>query len=214
MPTSVERDSNMRRFQRFFAQYSLSLDLIARMIFSLLPIQGKVTLSMDRTNWKFGEVNINILMLGITYRGMAFPLIFRLLPKRGNSNWEERKHLLRKFIDLFGYDCIDCLVADRKFVGKEWIGWLNNERIRYYIRIRQNFWVINPKSGEKIKAWHLFNRVRVGEELFYHKLYVMKGEYVYLAGARLRNSDGEPELQILICFNHPDEAVASYKERW
>ena len=56
MPTSVERDSNMRRLQRFFGQYALSLDLIARMIFSLLPIQGKVTLSMDRTNWKFGEI--------------------------------------------------------------------------------------------------------------------------------------------------------------
>ena len=214
MPTSVERDSNMRRLQRFFGQYALSLDLIARMIFSLLPIQGKVTLSMDRTNWKFGEININILMLGITYRGIAFPLIFKLLPKRGNSNWEERKSLIQKFIDLFGRDCIDCLVADREFVGKEWIGWLNNESIRYYIRIRQNFWVINPRSGEKVRAWHLFNRVRLGEELFYHKLYLIKDEYVYLAGARLKNSDGEPELQILICFNNPDEAVASYKERW
>ena len=214
MPTSVERDSNMRRLQRFFGQYALSLDLIARMIFSLLPIQGKVTLSMDRTNWKFGEININILMLGITYRGIAFPLIFKLLPKRGNSNWEERKSLIQKFIDLFGRDCLDCLVADREFVGKEWIGWLNNESIRYYIRIRQNFWVINPRSGEKVRAWHLFNRVRLGEELFYHKLYLIKDEYVYLAGARLKNSDGEPELQILICFNNPDEAVASYKERW
>ncbi len=166
----------------------------------------------------FNSINFNFLsctkMLGITYRGIAFPLIFKLLPKRGNSNWEERKSLIQKFIDLFGRDCIDCLVADREFVGKEWIGWLNNESIRYYIRIRQNFWVINPRSGEKVRAWHLFNRVRLGEELFYHKLYLIKDEYVYLAGARLKNSDGEPELQILICFNNPDEAVASYKERW
>lgn len=214
MPTNAERDSNMRRLQRFFAKYALNLDLIAGMIFSLIPIQGKVTLSMDRTNWKFGVVNINILMLGITYKGIAFPLIFKLLPKRGNSNWEERKFLVQKFICLFGRDRIDCLVADREFVGKEWIGWLNNERIRYYIRIRQNFWVVNPKSGEKVRAWHLFNRVRLGEELFYHKLYLMKGEYVYLAGARLKNSHGEPELQILICFNRPDEAVTTYKDRW
>lgn len=105
-------------------------------------------------------------------------------------------------------------MADREFVSKEWTGWLNSERIRYYIRIRQNFRVVNPRSGEKVRAWHLFNRGRLGQELLYHKLYLMKGEYVYLAGARLKNSDGVPELQSLICFNRPDEAVATYKERW
>ncbi len=67
-------------FQRFFAKYVLDLDIIARMIFSLLPVKTGLVLSMDRTNWKFGEFNINILMLGITYKGIAFPLIFSLLP--------------------------------------------------------------------------------------------------------------------------------------
>lgn len=214
MPTSVERDSNMRRLQRFFAKYALNLDLIARMIFSLLPVGKEVVLSMDRTNWKFGEVNINILMLGVTYKGIAFPLLFKLLDKRGNSNWEERKGIVQRFIDIFGSERINSLVADREFVGKEWIAWLNENRIRYYIRIRQNFWIVNPKSGEKVRAWHLFNRVRLGEELVLHKLYIMKGEYVYLAGARLKNSDGEPELQILICYNRPEDAVTTYKERW
>ncbi len=54
MPTGVEHNSNIRRLQRFFSQHALSLDLILKMTFSLLPIQGKVTLSMDRTNRKFG----------------------------------------------------------------------------------------------------------------------------------------------------------------
>ena len=30
MPTSVERDSNLRRIQRFIANYALNLDLVAR----------------------------------------------------------------------------------------------------------------------------------------------------------------------------------------
>ena len=132
MPTSVERDSNLRRIQRFIANYALNLDLVARMIFSLLPVRDGLVLSMDRTNWKFGEFNINILTLGITYKGVAFPLLFSLLDKRGNSNWEERKDIMERFIRLFGHDCIDCLVADREFIGKEWIGWLNDNRIRYY----------------------------------------------------------------------------------
>lgn len=47
------------------------------MIFSLLPVKTELVLSMDRTNWKFGEFNINILMLGVTYKRIVFPLIFQ-----------------------------------------------------------------------------------------------------------------------------------------
>lgn len=214
MPTSVERDSNLRRIQRFIANYALNLDLVARMIFSLLPVKDGLVLSMDRTNWKFGEFNINILTLGITYKGVAFPLLFSLLDKRGNSNWEERKDIMERFIRLFGHDCIDCLVADREFIGKEWIGWLNDNRIRYYIRIRQDIWVVKPSTGERIRAWWLFNSLKVGQEKFYYKLFLHKGQYVYLAGSRIKNSEGIPELQILICFNRPEDGVATYKKRW
>ena len=63
MPTSVERDSNLRRVQRFLAGYALNLVLISKVIFALLPVKTELVLSLDRTNWKFGEVNINILCL-------------------------------------------------------------------------------------------------------------------------------------------------------
>lgn len=122
MPTSVECDSNLRRIQRFITNYALNLDLVARMIFVSLPVRDGLVLSMERTNWKFREFNINILTLGITYKGVAFSLLFSLLDKRGNSNWEKRKDIMERFIRAFGHDCIDCLVADREFIGKEWIG--------------------------------------------------------------------------------------------
>ena len=67
MPTSVERDSNLRRVQRFLAGYALNLVLISKVIFALLPVKTELVLSLDRTNWKFGEVNINILMLEDTH---------------------------------------------------------------------------------------------------------------------------------------------------
>lgn len=214
MPTSLDRDSNLRRLQRFIAKYALSLDIVARMIFSLLPCKDKLVLSMDRTNWKFGDFNINILMVGVTYKGIAFPLIFSLLDKRGNSNWKERTRLIDRFIRLFGAECIDSLVADREFVGKEWVEYLNNRRIRYYLRIKQNFWLRNPKSCQDVRAWHLFHGLKLGQERVYDKLFLLKGEYVYISGALLKNSDGVPELQILICYNRPEEAVATYKQRW
>lgn len=33
---------------------------------------------------------------------------------------------MERFIRRFGQECIDCLVADREFIGKEWVGWLNS----------------------------------------------------------------------------------------
>ncbi len=66
----------------------------------------------------------------------------------------------------------------------------------------------------RIRAWWLFNDLKVGQEKFFHKLFLHKGEYVYLAGSRIKNSDGVPELQILICFNRPEEAILTYKKRW
>lgn len=49
---------------------------------------------------------------------MAFPLIFSLLPKRGNSNWMERQKTMGRVIRLFGKDCIDGLVAERELIGQ------------------------------------------------------------------------------------------------
>ena len=214
MPTAVDKDSNLRRLQRFFAKYVLDLDIIARMIFSLLPVKTGLVLSMDRTNWKFGEFNINILMLGITYKGIAFPLIFSLLPKRGNSSWNERRKIMERFIRLFGAECIDSLVADREFIGKEWDRVAQQPSHTVLHPDTSELLDVKPSTGERIRAWWLFNDLKVGQEKFFHKLFLHKGEYVYLAGSRIKNSDGVPELQILICFNRPEGAILTYKKRW
>jgi len=41
---------------------------------------------MDRTNWKFGISNINLLVIGVVHQGVAFPLLFQMIDKFGNSN--------------------------------------------------------------------------------------------------------------------------------
>ncbi len=56
-------------------------------------------------------------MLGIVYKGVAFPLLFTMLDKRGNSNSQERIDLINRFIRLFSKDIIQSVVADREFVG-------------------------------------------------------------------------------------------------
>ena len=77
---------------------NFTMELVSKLIFNLLPKKENLTLIMDRTNWKFGEVNINILMIGISYKNVAIPLLFKMLDKRGNSHTEERIALIEKFI--------------------------------------------------------------------------------------------------------------------
>ncbi len=78
---------------------------------ALLPHKGPYTLTTDRTNWQFGSTDINALILAITYEGVAFPIISRLLPKRGNSNTAERIQILERFIHLSRKESIKSLVA-------------------------------------------------------------------------------------------------------
>ena len=97
--TRADVSSSLWRIQRFIAGFSLDSNLIARLIFNLLPNQDKLILTIDGTNWKFGQTDINIFMLGVVYKGVAFPLLFTMLPKRDNSNCKERIELVPPVIE-------------------------------------------------------------------------------------------------------------------
>ena len=195
--------SCLRRIQRFIAEYALCGDMIARLIFKLLPAQPPYKLTIDRTNWKFGSFDINIFMLGIVYEGVAYPLLFSMLDKKGNSNTIERTELIERYIRLFGHKTIDCLLADREFVGEYWIGYLNDNKIRYHIRIRENFWVFNPRKQRKVKALWMFQHLKIGESMFYRKIYYINNQACYLSGSKIKGRDGKPEFQIII-LNIPE----------
>ncbi|KAA6313980.1 hypothetical protein EZS27_035336 [termite gut metagenome] len=99
-------------------------------IFRLLPHKPPFRLALDRTNWKFGKSNINILTLAIVYQGVAFPILYTMMPKFGNSNTKERIALLNRSIRLLGIETIDSLLAEREFVGEHWLAYLNGQGIR------------------------------------------------------------------------------------
>ncbi len=72
-------------FNDFF-QISYGLPTNSRFILNcFLSVVGN-DLSMDRTNWRWGKSDINILILGIVFKGTAIPIYWMLLDKRGNSD--------------------------------------------------------------------------------------------------------------------------------
>jgi hypothetical protein len=154
--SKAKKQSRYRRMQRFFAYFAIDYDMIAGFIFRLFFINGgKWYVTIDRTNWKWGDANINILTLAIAFKGIAIPIYWELLDKRGNSDTSERIVLLKKFINNFGKDCIAGVLADREFVGADWFGWLLEEKIIFYIRIKKNMLTTNS-SGQLTHAYKLF----------------------------------------------------------
>jgi len=137
-----------------------------------------------------------------------------MLPKFGNSSTQERIDLMQRFIQLFGSDSIECLLADREFIGQNWISWLNHSGIRYHIRIRENFWVDIPRNGHRIKAFWLFNHLKINQQAFYSRIVKVNGQLCYLSASKVMNKQGIAEFQTIVSFNKPQNAQELYKQRW
>ncbi len=210
----VELSSNLRRIQRFFAQFVLDGDLIARLLFKLLPTKGPYRLTLDRTNWKFGQVNINILVLGVIYEGMSLPLLWTFLGnKRGNSDQSERIALMNRYINLFGVHSIDFLTADREFVGHDWWRFLIDHKIRFFIRMRENMQVQIFGKG-MVKAFWLFHNLPLNSAWHYPKIVKVHDNLVYLSGLKYVNKKGNIEYLIVASFDKTCQSLEFYAQRW
>gem|GEM_PF-6356971 len=53
----------------------------------------KWVLTLDRTEWKLGGVQVNILMLAVAYRGVAVSLLWKVLGRAGTSSQAQRQAL-------------------------------------------------------------------------------------------------------------------------
>ena len=202
-PGGTKVDSHYRRLQRFFQEFRFNQSLVAQVIISFLPLEI-FTLSMDRTNWKFGKVDINILTVGIVYKGICFPIIWKFLKKRGNSNTGERIEIIDKCIDIIGLKRIECVLADREFVGEKWFNYLSQKEIPFNIRIKDNFLL---DDGKPVKS--LFRDVKLQTEKSFKKRFTICGVKLYLAGTKIQG-----EYLIVATSEKSQGALTEYAKRW
>ena len=78
MNSKCKINSNYRRLQRFISEELIPYRMLAKLIVAIrgLDRQESWKLSMDRTNWRLGKIDINILYLGVCYKNVAIPLFF------------------------------------------------------------------------------------------------------------------------------------------
>ncbi|WP_420882940.1 IS4 family transposase [Zooshikella ganghwensis] len=200
--------SNYKRLQRFLRDFTLDYDQCARVMARWFCSDETWVLCLDRTNWNFGVLKINFMVLAVAHEGVAIPLFWVLLPKKGNSNTEERKALINRFLSVFGVDKIAYLTADREFRGKNWLQFLVDEHIPFCIRIPNNTNVWNKHRNQRLPVSRLFGLQR-NEQMSLKKQRDIWGIPVHLSCIM-----GKQGRVIIATNEQPETAIRRYAIRW
>lgn len=209
MGGKAKTSSKYKRLQRFFRHFELNYLELAHAVIGLLKIPEPWVLAVDRTNWKFGQANINILTLSLVYQNIGIPILWMLLDKKGNSNTDERIELFEKFFDNFGDYEVDFLAADREFIGCDWFYYLlHYAPYRFRIRIKENTNIGIGSNSRQAKV--LFAHLKSGEtQILSGKRYIW-GHTLYICATRLEDRS----LLIIATPSRPKTALADYARRW
>lgn len=204
-------DSTYRRFQRFFQHVVAGEDWAARLIVALLGVSGAWTLCIDRTNWKIGSNDVNILMLALVTRRHRVPLMWSLLDGPGNSSTAERIALMDRYTALFGAGSVKMLLADRELIGGEWLRYLKRNNVPFTIRLKASMTVIT-EGGQRLRLSTLLKKTRGAHDF---KAALPGGddhEPPALGFAAKRIKDGE--LLVVASSKDAHRALTVYRKRW
>lgn len=211
MPTQAKVESTYRRLQRFFQFVDLKQDWSARLVVRMLGLTESWNLCLDRTNWKVGRKEINLLVLAIATRRYRVPLIWTVLGKAGNSNTCERMALMKRYLDLFDATSIKYLLADREFIGLEWLAFLNKHRIPFIIRVRSNQYV-TTQDGTRQSLKNLLRTCRGPRTFSAHFGPAGAAAPLWLNFAAKRIKG---KALLIVVTNQPaHHALSTYRKRW
>jgi transposase len=176
------------------------------LISSIWSQTPKMHLILDRTNWKFGSQDINYLVLAVRVGKVVFPLFWTLLDHQGNSDTKARMDILNKFKEAFGLDKILSFSADREFIGKEWISYLLDHNISFFIRIKDNQLANDLDTKRPLKEF--FHNLGTEETLKLPS--IMDDPRLVIVGKKFK------EENLVICSNvqDKDHVLRTYRQRW
>jgi hypothetical protein len=201
-------ESNEKRIKRFFAEVNLESKGFTSLMLALLPVKDKLVLTLDRTTWELGSNCVNILLLGAAYKGLAFPLLWVFLDKKGNSDTAERLALLDTLLTLVQAEHIEAVVADREFTGKDWFKGLRERQLLFVMRVRNN--TLIGSKGKTRSAQKRYDYLNTQEVYICPKRCWVFGLRLCIAATKSK----EGELVVLVCNADPDQALVRYAQRW
>lgn len=212
-PGRTQVASTYRRLQRFFQFVRLGRDWAAPLVAELVGLKSsnRWYLALDRTQWRIGGHEVNFLVLAAVTRRFRVPLLWMMIRGRGNSGTRQRIDLMRRYLKLFDVSTIRFLLADREFVGREWMDFLCENNIPFAIRLKGDMRVTTEEGFELRLDAHLHRRGR-GR--------VLKG---WLGAGRDRGRHrlgfaakplGHGEWLVVATNVTPRAALDAYRKRW
>ena len=205
----AKKASNYKRLQRFLREFELDYYSLAKLVIEMMEIPEPWVLSLDRTEWQFGRKVFNILTLGVVHQGVAFPLLWWMLDKKGNSNTSERTDLLKEFVELFCEYQIDYLSADREFLGHDWLKYLLSQpMMSFRIRIRETELLGDGKH--QLSTRIVFSHLQIGQGSLLRKKRAVWGHQVYVGALRLPDNS----LLVIIAPHYSHTIIEDYAQRW
>lgn len=140
-PLPIKYESRRRHLQRFLILPSLKARLlwfpvVKKIIRSHVQKKKSVFLVIDRTQWR----ERNLFMVSLVWDKRSLPVYWRLLSKKGSSNFLEQKALLKPvFALLKGKKII--LLGDREFGHIRLADWLESKGISYVLRTKSDKYI-------------------------------------------------------------------------
>lgn len=210
LPGPGKLESKYKRLQRFFRFFDFDISIITRIIINLIPLEKeKIILSIDRTNWKLGKYNINILFLALYYKGYAIPLAWTVMNCKGSSNTAIRIELLKKVLNILEPSQIKAFLADREFIGEEWIQFLYQNCIPFYIRLKKDLMVRFKGQPHQVSVGSIFHNIKK-QPKYYEKKFEFCSCELYLSGRRTHDGD----LMIIVTNDNSHKSFQMYRMRW
>lgn len=195
---------------------------IILMIIHLLEIKGEIYMSLDRTNWKIGQQNINVLYLGLILpNGVFIPVLWQLYNKRGNTSQEERCKILERFFRVWeSYHELDItILGDREFVGAHWFDFLKKVNFSFVIRARwQDYWgEVSKSTNRLVPKLEKYIAKKVKKDGYFQTGIVLKGQRLYYTVFENRSKRGKKtDKWLVLISDRPDVdwISESFPKRW
>jgi len=197
---------------QYFQSSCYRIDFIARFVVSLIQVKSvllsEVATSLNPDYCKEANYRrIQRFMSGYSFNKQEI-VRWTVLDKRGNSSQLERINFITLLLSLVPLETIKAIVADREFIGAEWFRFLNNQKLKFHIRIRKN--MLADIETQSQHVFKLFVNQPINQPLTLHQRYLICGQWLAVTGMKLQ--DGS--YIIVVTNGNPRESLELYKQRW
>jgi hypothetical protein len=115
-------------------------------------------------------------------------------------------------VRTFGKARIEAVIADREFIGKNWLDYLEAEHIAYVFRLKEDGQYLSNSRGAMVKINRLLHPLKAGETVCLGKKKVGKTGATLQCVTAMRSAKGE-----LLVVIHPEclsTPIEIYTRRW